>query len=104
MIIIKNNTTVTRVSISAFLSVIYFKLGRRIFSIKRALGARSVPDAVDMIADKSAPKNIICTKSGVLSRISAGRIRCVSPTDQINSGAIIKAAYPSIIGKNAIII
>lgn len=72
---IKNPTTEPRVRINAFLSLICLRLERRIFSIKSALGASSVPEAVDIIAESNAQKNIICTKSGVFSRIKAGRIR-----------------------------
>lgn len=58
MIIKKNPKTLERVTKRSFLSEIPGRNGLRIFSAKRAEGARSVPLAVDMIADNSAPKNI----------------------------------------------
>jgi hypothetical protein len=75
IIIIKNITTVPLVRMRAFLSDICRTFERIIFSIKSALGAKSVPEAVDMIAERRAPKNIICTKIGVFSSIKLGRIR-----------------------------
>ncbi|MNR65024.1 hypothetical protein D3C85_1879070 [compost metagenome] len=64
------------------------------FSTKITDGASRVPDAVDMIADSSAPKNITCANSGVSSRIMRGRIICASSASQCctSSGLIIDAA------------
>jgi hypothetical protein len=54
----KNQSTLDFVKISAFLSDISGSAGRSIFSMKSAEGARSVPLAVDMIAERRAQKNI----------------------------------------------
>ncbi len=48
--------------------------GFRMFSLKIAVGASRAPDDVDRMADSSAPKNSTCANSGVLFRISVGRI------------------------------
>ncbi len=100
----KNQITEDRVRKRAFLSDIWGRAGRKIFSIKSADGARSVPLAVDIIAERSAPKNIICTKTGVASSMRVGSTFCVSSVHEISSGATIKAANPSIIGRKATII
>ena len=55
---IKKPTTEARVRKSAFLSLILGREGLRIFSMKSADGASKVPLAVDMIAERSAQKNI----------------------------------------------
>jgi hypothetical protein len=104
MIIRKKPITVLFVRRRAFLSDISGSAGLKIFSIKSAEGARRVQLAVDMIAERSAPKNITCTNTGVASRISDGRTLCVSSVPVTRSGAIINAANPSIIGRNAIMI
>jgi hypothetical protein len=103
MMIIKNQNTVPLVRKRAFLSDISGSAGRSIFSIKRADGARRVPLAVDIIAERSAPKNITCTNTGVASKISEGNTLWVSSVPVTRSGAIINAANPSIIGRNATI-
>ena len=55
------------------------KKGRRMFSLKLTEGARSVALAQLLIAESSAPKNMICANTGTIGeRISAGRICCGS--------------------------
>ncbi|MNV98587.1 hypothetical protein D3C71_1938560 [compost metagenome] len=56
-------------------------------------GASRVPEAVDMIAERIAPKNMIWANSGVRSRIRRGRIICESSASQCLtiSGSIILA-------------
>lgn len=58
MMIRKVPNTDARVSNRSFLPVSPGREGFKIFSAKRAEGARSVPEAVDMIAERSAQKNI----------------------------------------------
>lgn len=75
IIIRKVQNTDARVRKRIFAPEIFGKSGFMIFSAKSADGARSVPDAVDMIAERSAPKNITWRRSGVFSSMSVGRIR-----------------------------
>lgn len=58
MMIRKVPNTDARVSNRSFLPESPGREGFKIFSAKRAEGARSVPEAVDMIADRRAQKNI----------------------------------------------
>ncbi len=104
MMMKKKPTTVARVMVSAFLSERAGSHGRMMFSMKSADGARSVPEAVDMIAERRAQKKRTCMKSGVAERISAGRTRWESSVFVTSSGATIHAAYPSMIGRKAITI
>ena len=73
------------------------------FSVNVADGARSVPDAVLMIADSSAPKNITCAKTGVCLSTSVGRICCGSFSIRFLNipGSISDAEYARNIGMNA---
>ena len=48
------------------------------FSTKVVEGASKVADAVDMMADSSAPKNAICSASGMRSITSVGSTFCGS--------------------------
>ena len=70
------------------------------FSVSVTDGASRVPEAVDMMADSSAPKNMIWANSGVFSRISSGRIICASSASHFctSAGSIIEAAYTRKIG------
>ena len=43
------------------------------FSVNVTLGASSVADAHDLMADSSAPKNSTCMTTGILSITSVGR-------------------------------
>jgi hypothetical protein len=99
--IIRNvpNTEI-RVRKRSFLGDIFGMSGLSIFSVNRALGARSVPEAVDIMAERSAQKNIICKNRGVDCRMNCGSTRCMSPP-VTSSGAKINAAYPRRIGTKA---
>jgi hypothetical protein len=54
----KNQKTLERVRRSSFFGLISGREDFRIFSVKSAAGARSVPLAVDMMAERRAQKNI----------------------------------------------
>jgi hypothetical protein len=73
------HTSTTRISVRNCLSPIPGKKGLRMFSLKLTEGARSVALAQLLIAESSAPKNMICAKSGTMGdRISDGRMSCGS--------------------------
>src|SRR5476651_149346 len=72
-------TITTRMSVRNLWSGILGKNGLRMFSLKLTEGARSVALAQLLIADRSAPKNMICAKIGTIGdRIRFGRISCGS--------------------------
>ncbi|MCY1302980.1 hypothetical protein D9M70_526670 [compost metagenome] len=87
-------TTVRRMASRNWRSSIAGRKRLRTFSVKVTDGASRVPEAVDMIAESSAPKNMICANSGVRSRIRCGRIICASSASQrcTIAGSIIDAA------------
>jgi hypothetical protein len=90
-------TSTTRSSSRNSRSLMLRKKGRTMFSVASAVGAISAPEAVDRIAESSAPKNSTCAHKGVLSRIRLGRIRWISrPSSAANScaseGSISSAA------------
>ncbi len=68
---IKAQSTTKRVSFKRSFSCTEIK-GFKIFCVKSADGAKRVAEAVDIMAEISAPKNIICTKIGVDSKIKVG--------------------------------
>jgi hypothetical protein len=68
---------------------------------KSAEGANIVAEAVDIIAEIKAQKNKICMIKGVDSKIKVGNTSWLSQTFSIKCGATTKAAYHSVIGKNA---
>lgn len=74
MMMRKVPNTEARVRRSSFLPESPGSAGFRIFSAKSAAGAKSVPEAVDIIAESSAQKKSTCSRSGACSSISAGRI------------------------------
>src|SRR5450432_4234297 len=77
---IVKQTSTTRIRFRNLWSEILGKKGFRMFSLKLTDGARSVALAQLLIADRSAPKNMICAKIGTIGdRIRFGRISCVSP-------------------------
>ena len=76
------------------------------FSLKLTDGASSVADAQLLMAESSAPKNMICAKIGTTGdRIRFGRMSCVSPPSFIAaatmSGWMRLAEYARNIGTNA---
>src|SRR5471030_1540634 len=72
-------TITTRIRFRNLWSGIFGKNGFRMFSLKLTEGARSVALAQLLIADRSAPKNMICAKIGTIGdRIRFGRISCGS--------------------------
>src|ERR1700733_5610419 len=77
---IVKQTITTRISLRNWWSGIPGKKGFRMFSLKLTEGARRVALAQLLIAERSAPKNMICAKIGTIGdRIRFGRICCVSP-------------------------
>ncbi len=97
-----NTNTVTRIARSSRLSGSAWKFFR-MFSTKVVEGASSVAEAVDMMADSSAPKNSTCSHTGMRSITSVGRIFCVSSCASFSatSGITMKAATPMKIGTKA---
>lgn len=75
MITRNTQNTELRVRKSCFVEVSLGRNGFKIFSDISAAGARSVAEAVDMIAERSAQKNITCMKRGVFSSMSVGSTR-----------------------------
>ena len=73
------------------------------FSTKAVEGASSVADAVDMMADSSAPKNAICSASGMRSITSVGSSFCGSSASSAAavSGITSTAAVTTNIGTKA---
>src|SRR5258708_6238093 len=68
------HTSTTRISCRNLWSEIRGRNGRRTFSLKLTEGARSVALAQLLIAESSAPKNMICAKSGTMGeRMRGGR-------------------------------
>src|ERR1700759_230914 len=69
------HTSTTRFSSRNFLSEMPGRKGFRMFSLKLTDGARSVAEAQLLIAERSAPKNMICAKIGTTGeRMRLGRI------------------------------
>ncbi|MNY38826.1 hypothetical protein D3C86_1734720 [compost metagenome] len=87
-------TMVTRMANKNCLSFMSGRKRLSTFSVKVTDGASKVPEAVDMIADSSAPKNMTWANKGVRSRIRCGRIICASSVSKrwTISGSIIEAA------------
>src|SRR6478752_5346608 len=72
-------TRTTRFSSRNFLSEMWGRKGFRMFSLKLTDGARRVAEAQLLIAERSAPKNMICANTGTMGdRIRLGRIFCGS--------------------------
>ena len=65
------------------------------FSAKVTDGAKSVPEAVLMMTEISAPKKITCSQKGIWPMISEGRIICESSSRNFFtiSGSIMVAVY-----------
>ncbi|MDT4843236.1 hypothetical protein FQZ97_771610 [compost metagenome] len=51
---------------------------RQMFSVKVTLGASKVAEAVDLMADSSAPKNSTCITKGIFCSTSVGSTFCGS--------------------------
>src|SRR5665213_588589 len=72
-------TITTRIRVRNLWSGILGRNGLRMFSLKLTDGARRVALAQLLMADRSAPKNMICAKTGTIGdRIRFGRISCGS--------------------------
>src|SRR5471032_195517 len=72
-------TITTRIRFRNLWSGIFGKNGLRMFSLKLTEGASSVALAQLLIAESSAPKNMICAKIGTIGdRIRLGRMSCGS--------------------------
>ena len=76
---------------------------RQMFSVKVTLGASRVADAVDLMAESSAPKNRTCIANGIFSRTSVGRTFCGSSLSRVavSSGMISSALATRNIGTKA---
>src|SRR3954471_7852013 len=80
------------------------KKGFMMFSLKLTEGASSVAEAQLLIAESSAPKNMICAKSGTIGeRMRFGRMCCGSLSRFAATifGSIRLAEYARNIGMNA---
>src|SRR6185437_16013172 len=72
-------TRTTRMRCRKRRSPMFGRKGLTMFSLKLTEGARSVALAQLLIAERSAPKNMICAKIGTTGeRIRSGRIFCGS--------------------------
>src|ERR1700712_3566426 len=72
-------TITTRIRFRNLWSGMCGKKGLRMFSLKLTDGARRVALAQLLMADRSAPKNMICAKIGTIGdRMRLGRINCES--------------------------
>src|SRR4029079_14945575 len=70
-----NPTSTTCMSRRNFLSPMCGKKGLRMFALKLTDGASSVAEAQLLIAESSAPKNMICAKIGTIGdRMRLGRM------------------------------
>ena len=76
---------------------------RQMFSTKVTDGASSVADAVDLMADSSAPKNSTCITNGIFSSTSVGSTFCGSSliSALACSGMMISALVTRNIGTKA---
>ena len=71
-------STEMRMALSVTASLMPGRRLRRMFSTKVVEGASSVAEAVDMMADSSAPKNATCSATGMRSSTSVGSSFCGS--------------------------
>lgn len=73
------------------------------FSVKVTLGASSVAEAQDLMADSSAPKNSTCMTSGILSITSVGSTFCGSSlsSSAVSCGMISSALATRNMGTKA---
>ena len=72
-----------------------FTNGRITFSVKMDAGASSAPEAVDRMADSSAPKNIACAHSGVCASTASGRMRWISRGSSDANSCVIDGSMVS---------
>src|SRR2546423_15684508 len=73
------HTITTRLSLRKLWSLMRGRNPLRMFSLKLTEGARRVALAQLLIAERRAPKNMICANTGTIGdRIRFGRISCVS--------------------------
>ena len=92
-----------RMANSVALSPILRTKWRRMFSTKVVVGASSVADAQDLMADNSAPKNTTCMKNGIFCITSVGSTFCGSSAISalVCSGITISAVATRKIGTAA---
>ena len=76
---------------------------RHMFSTKVTLGASRVADAVDLMADNSAPKNSTCITNGIFSITRVGNTFCGSSLSStaVCSGMMMSALATRNMGTKA---
>ena len=97
-----NTTREIRIAFSSLWSLRGIRF-LKTFSTKVVVGASIVAEAVDITADKTAPKNIILSHRGMYSLMNVGRISCGASAISLeaSSGAPTVAAMTINIGTKA---